>query len=220
MQLSLPPIELHASTQTDNRTPEKVRFLQEVGFRRVVLARELSLSEITAIHQATSVELEAFVHGALCVSYSGQCYMSAAATGRSANRGCCAQYCRLPYSLYDATGRKLAADKHLLSLKDMDRSDYLQEMIEAGVTSFKIEGRLKEVEYVKNITAYYRQRFRRYWIVKMVGRERLTAKRLSSLLPILKRHSIAARPTISCMVSAAIWPALTRRSRWASLWAK
>ena len=158
LQLSLPPIELHASTQTDNRTPEKVRFLQEVGFRRVVLARELSLDEITAIHQATSVELEGFVHGALCVSYSGQCYMSAAATGRSANRGCCAQYCRLPYSLYDATGRKLVADKHLLSLKDMDRSDYLQEMIEAGVTSFKIEGRLKEVEYVKNITAYYRQR--------------------------------------------------------------
>ena len=158
LKLSLPPIELHASTQTDNRTPEKVRFLKEVGFRRVVLARELSLQEIAAIHQSVDVELEAFVHGALCVSYSGQCYMSAAATGRSANRGCCAQYCRLPYSLYDATGRQLAADKHLLSLKDMDRSDFLREMMEAGVTSFKIEGRLKEVEYVKNITAYYRQR--------------------------------------------------------------
>ena len=158
LKLSLPPIELHASTQTDNRTPEKVRFLKEVGFRRVVLARELSLKEIAAIHQSVEVELEAFVHGALCVSYSGQCYMSAAATGRSANRGCCAQYCRLPYSLYDATGRQLAADKHLLSLKDMDRSDYLREMMEAGITSFKIEGRLKEVEYVKNITAYYRQR--------------------------------------------------------------
>ena len=158
LKLSLPPIELHASTQTDNRTPEKVRFLKEVGFRRVVLARELSLKEIAAIHQSVEVELEAFVHGALCVSYSGQCYMSAAATGRSANRGCCAQYCRLPYSLYDATGRQLAADKHLLSLKDMDRSDYLREMMAAGITSFKIEGRLKEVEYVKNITAYYRQR--------------------------------------------------------------
>lgn len=158
LQLSLPPIALHASTQTDNRTPEKVEFLRRVGFQRVVLARELSLTEIAEIHRTSPVELEAFVHGALCVSYSGQCYMSQAATGRSANRGCCAQYCRLPYSLTDANGTTLVAQKHLLSLKDMNRADFLKEMMEAGVTSFKIEGRLKEVEYVKNITAFYRQR--------------------------------------------------------------
>lgn len=158
LKLSLSPIALHASTQTDNRTPEKVEFRRQVGFQRVVLARELSLNEIAEIHRATPVELEAFVHGALCVSYSGQCYMSQAATGRSANRGCCAQYCRLPYSLVDADGKTLVNNKHLLSLKDMNRADYLKEMIDAGVTSFKIEGRLKEVEYVKNITAFYRQR--------------------------------------------------------------
>lgn len=158
LRIDLPPIALHASTQTDNRTPEKVEFLQKVGFQRVVLARELSLTQIAAIHQRTDVELEAFVHGALCVSYSGQCYMSQAACGRSANRGRCAQYCRLPYSLVDADGNILLKDKHLLSLKDMDRSHFLNKMIEAGITSFKIEGRLKEADYVKNITAYYRQR--------------------------------------------------------------
>ena len=157
LRLDLPPIALHASTQTDNRTPAKVKFLQDVGFQRVVLARELSLSQISDIHQHTDIELEAFIHGALCVSYSGQCYMSQAACGRSANRGRCAQYCRLPYSLVDAKGNTLLKNKHLLSLKDMDRSDFLSEMIEAGVTSFKIEGRLKDSDYVKNITAYYRQ---------------------------------------------------------------
>ncbi|MBO4232644.1 MAG: U32 family peptidase [Bacteroidales bacterium] len=158
LQLDLPPIALHASTQTDNRTVEKVSFLEKVGFQRVVLARELSLAQISEIRKATSVELEAFVHGSLCVSYSGQCYMSQAVSGRSANRGCCAQLCRLPYSLVDGSGRVLADRKHLLSLKDMDRSDYLYDMMNAGVSSFKIEGRLKDVDYVKNITAYYRKR--------------------------------------------------------------
>ena len=158
LQLDIPPISLHASTQTDNRTAEKVKFLQDVGFSRVVMARELNLSQIADIRSKTEVELEAFVHGALCVSYSGQCYMSQANCGRSANRGQCAQYCRLPYQLVDADGNVLAKNKHLLSLKDLDLSDSLREMMDAGVMSFKIEGRLKSVEYVKNITAYYRQK--------------------------------------------------------------
>lgn len=158
LKLNLPPIALHASTQTDNRTVEKVKFLQNVGFSRVVLARELTLKQITEISSQSDVELEAFVHGALCVSYSGQCYMSQANCGRSANRGQCAQYCRLPYHLTDADDNLLAKNKHLLSLKDLDLSDSLEEMMEAGVTSFKIEGRLKDVDYVKNITAYYRKK--------------------------------------------------------------
>ncbi len=158
LRADLPPIALHASTQADNRMPEKVKFLQEVGFQRVILARELSLSQIKAIRQASEVELEAFVHGALCVSYSGQCYMSYAGCGRSANRGECAQYCRLPYTLKDAEGKVLQQERHLLSLKDMNRSGSLREMIEAGITSFKIEGRLKEADYVKNITLYYRRK--------------------------------------------------------------
>ena len=158
LKLDLPPIPLHASTQMDNRTPEKVKFLQNAGFQRVVLARELSLQQIREIHEQSDVELEAFVHGALCVSYSGRCYMSYAACGRSANRGECAQFCRLPYTLTDANGQLIVRDKHLLSLKDMDRSDWLLPMMQAGVTSFKIEGRLKDVSYVKNITAYYRRR--------------------------------------------------------------
>lgn len=158
LKLDLPPISLHASTQTDNRTVEKVKFLQDVGFSRVVLARELTLKQIEDISSKTNVELEAFVHGALCVSYSGQCYMSEAMSGRSANRGQCAQYCRLPYHLLDADGNMLLKNKHLLSLKDLDQSGSLEEMLKAGITSFKIEGRLKDVDYVKNITAYYRKK--------------------------------------------------------------
>lgn len=157
-QLSLPPIPLHASTQTDNRTPEKVKFLEEAGFTQVVLARELSLEEIREIRRQTTVALEVFIHGALCVSYSGQCYLSAALSGRSANRGECAQYCRLPYTMVDARGKTILADKHLLSLKDMNRSDQLEALLDAGVSSLKIEGRLKDVTYVKNVTAYYRQK--------------------------------------------------------------
>ncbi len=157
-QLNLPPIPLHASTQTDNRTVEKVKFLEQAGFEQVVLARELSLLQIREIADHTSIRLEAFVHGALCVSYSGQCYISQALCNRSANKGACAQLCRLPYSLLDASGNVIVADKYLLSLKDLNLSDHLQELIDAGITSFKIEGRLKDVSYVKNITAYYRQK--------------------------------------------------------------
>lgn len=157
-QLNLPPIPLHASTQTDNRTPEKVQFLQAVGFTQVVLARELSLNEIHSISEQTTVPLEIFVHGAICVSYSGQCYLSAALSGRSANRGECAQYCRLPYTMTDAEGKEIMAGKHLLSLKDMNRSSQLEALLDAGVSSLKIEGRLKDVSFVKNITAYYRQK--------------------------------------------------------------
>ena len=158
-RLNLPPIPLHASTQMDNRTPEKVKFLAEAGFRQVVLARELSLEEIRKIHQACpDTPLEVFVHGALCVSYSGQCYVSQACFGRSANRGECAQFCRLGFDLVDADGKMVAKNKHLLSLKDMNQSDNLEALLDAGASSFKIEGRLKEVSYVKNVTAYYRQK--------------------------------------------------------------
>ena len=156
--LNLPPIPLHASTQMDNRTVEKVRFLADAGFRQVVLARELSLREISKIHEACpDVPLEIFVHGALCVSYSGQCYVSQACFGRSANRGECAQFCRLPFSLVDAEGRVIVKDKHLLSLKDLNQSDELEALLDAGASSFKIEGRLKDVSYVKNVTAAYRR---------------------------------------------------------------
>lgn len=158
MEMNLPPIELHASTQTDNRTVEKVRFLKEAGFSRVVLARELSLSQIRDIHEACDVELEVFIHGALCVSYSGQCYISQACFGRSANRGECAQFCRLPLTMTDADGKVIAKDRHLLSLKDLNQTDSLEELLDAGATSLKIEGRLKDMSYVKNITAHYRQK--------------------------------------------------------------
>lgn len=170
LKLNLPPIVLHASTQTDNRTVQKVKFLQDVGISRVVLARELTLNQIKDISSQTSVELEAFVHGSLCVSYSGQCYLSEAMCGRSANRGECAQYCRLPYQLYDNDGNMLVRSKHLLSLKDLDLSAHLEEMMEAGITSFKIEGRLKDVEYVKNITAFYRKKLDH--IINNSGREK------------------------------------------------
>ena len=147
---------LHASTQTDNRTAEKVKWLTEQGFRRVVLARELSISEIKDIHQAVpDVELEAFVHGALCVSYSGQCYASHYCFGRSANRGECSQVCRMPMTLRDGDGNVIEQDKHLLSLRDMAQLENLERLAEAGVTSFKIEGRLKDADYVKNVTAAY-----------------------------------------------------------------
>lgn len=158
LKLDLPPIELHASTQTDNRTIEKVRLMHQLGMTRVVLARELSVNQIRAIHEAVpEVELECFVHGALCVCVSGQCYLSAAMTGRSANRGECAQPCRLPMDLEDATGRVFVHQKHLLSLKDMNRSAIIEDLIGAGVMSLKIEGRLKDKDYVKNVTAYYRR---------------------------------------------------------------
>ena len=158
LRMNLPPIALHASTQTDNRTAEKVRFLQDVGFERVVLARELSVDEIADIHrQVPDMPLEVFVHGALCVSYSGLCYASQHCFGRSANRGACAQFCRMKFDLVDADGRELEHQRHLLSLKDMNLSNHLEELIKAGATSFKIEGRLKDASYVKNVTATYSQ---------------------------------------------------------------
>lgn len=157
--LNLPPIPLHASTQMDNRTAEKVKFLGEAGFRQVVLARELSLRDIAKIHETCpNVPLEVFVHGALCVSYSGQCYVSQACFGRSANRGECAQFCRLPFNLADSDGKVIVKDKHLLSLKDLNQSDELEQLLDAGASSLKIEGRLKDVSYVKNVTAAYRQK--------------------------------------------------------------
>ena len=171
LHYDLPPIRLHASTQCDNRTPEQVLHLQQLGFRRAVLARELSLQQISNINNAIltqdskfKIELEAFVHGALCVSYSGRCYLSEVLMDRSANRGCCAQLCRQRYDLLDKDGNEILDangkpihQRYLLSLQDMDRSLHLAQMIEAGVTTFKIEGRLKDRDYVTNIVAYYRQ---------------------------------------------------------------
>ncbi len=157
LELNIPPIALHASTQMDNRSVEKVKFLEQAGFEQVVLARELTIDQIREIHRQTNVRLEGFVHGALCVSYSGQCYLSQSLCGRSANRGVCAQMCRLPYSLIDSKGEVLVKDKFLLSLKDFNLSHHLKELIDAGISSLKIEGRLKDINYVKNVTAYYRQ---------------------------------------------------------------
>lgn len=157
LRMDIPPVELHASTQCDIRTPGKAKFLQEVGFSQLVLPRELGLKEISAIAEAVDIPLESFIHGALCVSYSGRCHASQATCGRSANRGECAQLCRLPYTLTDATGRIICRDKHLLSLRDLNTIDILPSLIEAGVSSFKIEGRLKESAYVKNTVAAYRE---------------------------------------------------------------
>ncbi|RFO98645.1 collagenase-like protease [Rhodoferax lacus] len=160
LEIDLPPIQLHASTQTDIRTPQKARFLQDAGLSQIVLARELTVQQIAAIRAATDAErcsLEFFVHGALCVAYSGQCYISAAHTGRSANRGECNQACRLPYQVVDAQGRFVAHDKHVLSMKDNNQSANLAALVDAGVRSFKIEGRYKDMGYVKNITAHYRR---------------------------------------------------------------
>lgn len=155
----LPDIELHASTQCDIRTPEKAAFLEKAGFSQMVLARELSLAEIAACRAALlTARIECFIHGALCVSYSGQCYMSEAITGRSANRGACAQLCRLPYDVYTKAGERVAGRSHVLSLRDNNQTDNLEALIDAGVSSFKIEGRLKDLVYVKNITAWYRQK--------------------------------------------------------------
>ncbi len=149
-------IRVHASTQTDNRTAEKVRWLYSMDIRRVVLARELSVEEIATIHrEVPEVELEAFVHGALCVSYSGQCYASQHCFSRSANRGECAQFCRMPFTLRDAEGRTIERSRHILSLKDMAQLDNMERLAEAGAISFKIEGRLKDSDYVKNVTAAY-----------------------------------------------------------------
>jgi len=157
LEMDLPPIQLHASTQTDNRNPAKVKFLEDAGFSQVVLARELSLQEIAEIAGQSSIALEYFVHGALCVAYSGQCYISQAHTGRSANRGECSQACRLPYTLVDDKGKTITENQHLLSMKDNNQTENILALAQAGVCSFKIEGRLKDLSYVKNITAHYRK---------------------------------------------------------------
>lgn len=157
LRMNIPPIALHASTQCDTRNAEKALFLEKAGFSQIVLARELSIAEIAEVHAKVSVPLEAFVHGALCVSYSGDCQASLIAKGRSANRGECAQMCRLPYSLTDKEGKIYSYHKYLLSLRDLNRSTDVEAMLQAGVSSFKIEGRLKDVGYVKNTVAAYRQ---------------------------------------------------------------
>lgn len=156
--LNLPPIALHASTQMDNRGVEKVKFLEDAGFKQIVLPRELTIDEIGEISSQVKTPLEVFVHGALCVCYSGQCYLSQALSGRSANKGACAQYCRLPYTLVDADGEEVMKKKHFLSMKDLNLSENLEELLNAGVSSLKIEGRLKDMSYVKNVVAFYRQK--------------------------------------------------------------
>ncbi len=158
LELDLPPLPLIASTQMNNASVEKVRFLEQVGFSRVILARELTLDQIRNIRSQTQVELECFIHGALCVGASGQCYMSYALGGRSGNRGQCAQPCRRLYSLKDQDGNEIARDRHLLSLKDLCLADHLEELIDAGITSFKIEGRLKDIPYVANTVGFYRRK--------------------------------------------------------------
>jgi putative protease len=158
LELDLPPLPIIASTQMNNDTPEKVRFLQDVGFSRAILARELTLEQIRQIRKATTIELECFIHGALCVGTSGQCYMSYAIGGRSGNRGQCAQPCRRLYSVKDQQGKIIAKDRHLLSVKDLNLSEHLEELIDAGVDAFKIEGRLKDAAYVANTVSFYRRR--------------------------------------------------------------
>jgi putative protease len=157
LEMELPPIPLFASTQTHNYEIDRIRMLDSLGIPRIILARELTLEQVRDIRAAVSAELEFFIHGALCVSMSGQCYMSQELSGRSANRGECAQNCRMPYSLVDRDGKTIVAEKHLLSVRDLNLSAHLKELMNAGITSFKIEGRYKDIDYVKNITAYYRQ---------------------------------------------------------------
>ena len=213
-RLNLPPIPLHASTQMDNRTPQKVKFLAEAGFRQVVLARELTLDEIAKIHAACpDTPLEVFVHGALCVSYSGQCYVSQACFGRSANRGECAQFCRLSFDMVDADGKTIARGKHLLSLKDMNQSENLEALLDAGASSLKIEGRLKDVAYVKNVTLTIARNWMRY---------SNAAKNIYVLLPVRSgwlfvrnwtRVSAGALLIISCTDVHRIFSPSIRRSR-------
>jgi len=157
-EMDIPPVPIFASTQMHNYSLERIKFLESAGVQRIILARELSLEQIGKIKSGTNVELESFVHGALCVSFSGQCYISHESAGRSANRGECSQSCRLSYTLEDRNGKQLVEDKYLLSLKDLNLSESLEDLIDAGITSFKIEGRLKDVDYVKNVTAHYRRK--------------------------------------------------------------
>ena len=188
LELNIPPIAIHASTQMDNRSVEKVKFLEQAGFEQVVLARELTIDQIKEIHSQTNVRLEGFVHGALCVSYSGQCYLSQSLCGRSANRGVCAQMCRLPYSLIDSKGEVLVKDKFLLSLKDFNLSNYLKELIDAGISSLKIEGRLKDINYVKNVTAYYRQQLDKLLSGETQYQQASSGKCTYTFTPNIEKH--------------------------------
>lgn len=183
LEMSLPPIALHASTQTHNTTPEKVLFLEKTGFQRVILARELSLEQIKNIKNKTTVELESFVHGALCVSFSGQGYMSQSVCSRSGNRGECAQPCRSSYHLTDENGNILIRNKHLLSIKDLNLSNEIPEMIRAGITSFKIEGRLKDMGYVKNIVSHYRRELDRFMAGNLTYRKASSGNISFSFIP-------------------------------------
>ena len=191
LDFDLPPIRLHASTQCDNRTAEQVARLRDLGFKRVVLARELGIEEIRAIHAAVpDIELEAFVHGALCVSYSGRCYISEVLANRSANRGACAQFCRMAYDLLDSSMNEVLDgqgepihQRHLMSLQDLDRSAYIAELIDAGVTTFKIEGRLKDADYVTNITAYYRKKIDKIITQSSINRSIVNRQIVNSFTP-------------------------------------
>lgn len=219
MELDLPPIELHASTQCDIRSVEKAKFLSDAGFSQIVLARELNLSQIKAIYDHTDATIEFFIHGALCVAYSGQCYISHAQTGRSANRGDCSQACRLPYTLKDDQGRVVAYEKHLLSMKDNDQTANLAALIDAGVRSFKIEGRYKDMSYVKNITAHYRQMLDAIIEDRDDGAPRLDAPSISLSRPRIKPSTGAALTTL-LMPAKAISAPLIRRNLSACRWVK
>lgn len=220
-RLNLPPIPLHGSTQMDNRTPEKVRFLADAGFRQVVLARELSLQEIRRIHEACpETPLEVFVHGALCVSYSGQCYVSQACFGRSANRGECAQFCRLPFSLVDADGKTIVRDKHLLSLKDLNQSEVLEDLLDAGrlfpQDRRAVEGRfLCEERY-----GAYRSKLEPFSPVARSTYVLLRVLAVSTSRPSWTRVSAAASPITSCRVATGKSPLSIRRSPWARRWVR
>lgn len=183
LEMDLPPIPLYASTQTHNYSVEKIKFLEQSGLQRIILARELSLEQIKEIKLNTTVDLEFFIHGALCVCYSGQCYFSFATTGRSANRGECSQACRMLYSLEDSNGKIIHDEAYLLSLKDLDLSTHLHSLLDAGITSFKIEGRLKDVSYVKNITAYYRQKLDEILLNNNSFRKASSGKIIYSFIP-------------------------------------
>jgi len=187
LELDLPPIALIASTQMHNATPEKVKFLEDIGFTRVILARELTLFEIKAIRDATHIDLEFFIHGALCVSFSGQCYMSQVTAGRSGNRGVCSQPCRHAYTLIDGDGKTILENRHLLSLKDLNLSEAIPDLVQAGITSFKIEGRYKDAGYVKNATAAYRREIDRFLLSNPRYRRASSGKTILRFDPDLEK---------------------------------
>src|SRR5690554_5938531 len=220
LELDIPPIELHASTQCDIRSLEKAQFLDQAGFSQLVLARELNLQQIRDISGKVDAAIEFFIHGALCVAFSGQCNISHAQTGRSANRGDCSQACRLPYTLKDNQGRVVAYDKHLLSMKDNNQTDNLLALVEAGVRSFKIEGRYKDMGYVKNITAHYRQQ------LDAILQQKPELVRASSgrtehfFVPNPDQTFIAAALTISSTSAKSTLEPLIRPSLLACRWGK